>query len=257
VALWNEGDFQALTPPAKLALLALSTGTLSNMAGIGFYYPEALARETGLTGEAIEAALGELEKRPSPARSFVVRDLGVVWVRDLLRADPAREGDPEIKNPKHRTAIETILASLPRDSMAVKKFRDSYHFRVHTPSHTPPRKAAHGASKGVGLSPDPDSGFQKTDSGTCPAFDAFWTAYPRHEAKQHALKAWNALAPNPELCTALLTALEQHKRRLWAQTPPDKIPHAATWLNGKRWEDELPQVKDPYANFPRYPRAEA
>jgi hypothetical protein len=164
VATWAAPDFQALTPQAKLVLLALSTGSLSNLAGLAFYYPAALERETGLTADVIEAALGELEKRPSPARSFVVRDLGVVWIRDLLRADPAREGDPEIKNPQHRTAIENILASLPRDSMAVKKFRDSYHFRSHTPSHRPPRRATQGARQGAWLSPD--TGEQRTESGT-------------------------------------------------------------------------------------------
>ena len=84
-------------------------------------------------------------------------------------------------------------------------------------------------------------------------FDAFWTAYPRHEAKIRALKAWTALHPTPELTATLLAAIEQHKQRLWAQAPPDKVPHPASWLNGRRWEDELPtaQGKDPYANFPK------
>ena len=83
-------------------------------------------------------------------------------------------------------------------------------------------------------------------------FDAFWTAYPRHEAKTRALKAWTALHPSPELTATLLAAIEQHKQRLWAQAPPDKIPHPATWLNGRRWEDDLPPPgKDPYANFPK------
>jgi hypothetical protein len=165
--LWTGIPFQRLSPPAKLVLLALSTGSLSNLAGLAFYYPEALERETGLTGDVIEAAMGELEKRPSPARSFVVRDLGVVWIRDLLRSDPAREGDPEIENQKHRTAIETILAALPRDSAAVKKFRDAYHFRSHTPSHRPPRKASRRAPRtppqGDGLTPD--SGLRIPHSG--------------------------------------------------------------------------------------------
>lgn len=31
-------------------------------------------------------------------------------------------------------------------------------------------------------------------------------------------------------------------RRVWAQRGDDSyIPHAATWLNGERWTDELPQ----------------
>jgi hypothetical protein len=83
-------------------------------------------------------------------------------------------------------------------------------------------------------------------------FDAFWSVYPRREAKARALKAWNALNPNPGLAAALQAAVEQHKRRLWAQAPADKIPHAATWLNGRRWEDELPAMPaNAYQDYPR------
>jgi hypothetical protein len=29
-------------------------------------------------------------------------------------------------------------------------------------------------------------------------------------------------------------------RRVWQQKETQYLPHAATWLNGERWEDELP-----------------
>ena len=49
-----------------------------------------------------------------------------MWVRDALADDPARGHDPEIRNPKHLTNIETILESLPRGSEVVRKFRAYY-----------------------------------------------------------------------------------------------------------------------------------
>jgi hypothetical protein len=112
----------------------LLTGSTSSLAGIGHAYIEALVAETGLSPAEIEAAFGELEKKPTPTRSFVVREGSVVGVRDALADDPARGEDPDIRNPKHLTAIDTILGSLPRGSVVVKKFRAYYKLNRPTAS---------------------------------------------------------------------------------------------------------------------------
>lgn len=87
-------------------------------------------------------------------------------------------------------------------------------------------------------------------------FEAFWDLYPRHVAKQAAVKAWKKLSPVKDLRVKILEALAVHVREDYAKREEDKIPHAATWLNGRRWEDELPAKSsgngsDPYAKFPR------
>ena len=74
VAKWGDPAFRRLTPHARLLLLALLTGSSSSLAGIGLAYGEALTAETGLTPAEIEAAYGELERHPTPARSFIVRE---------------------------------------------------------------------------------------------------------------------------------------------------------------------------------------
>lgn len=159
--IWTASwlGLHGVSPHARLTLRVLETGTQSNMAGIGFAYVEALLRETGLTAAELEAALDELGRLPTLARSFIVRDpSGVVWVRDLLKNDPARDGDPNITNEKHRRAVTTTLGSLPRDSKAVRKFREYYGFRIDTPSHrvtTPPTEGAPGAVRET-----PDTGLR-------------------------------------------------------------------------------------------------
>jgi hypothetical protein len=71
-------------------------------------------------------------------------------------------------------------------------------------------------------------------------FAAFWQAYPRKTNKKNAERAWRRLKQRDrEDATA---ALEEHKRILWTGKDQQFIPHAATWLNGRRWEDELPSV---------------
>ena len=67
-------------------------------------------------------------------------------------------------------------------------------------------------------------------------FDVFWECYPNKTAKQAAVKAWAKLKPNDALFNTIMDALKK-------QIPHFKagfIPYPATWLNGKRWEDEIP-----------------
>lgn len=63
-------------------------------------------------------------------------------------------------------------------------------------------------------------------------FDQFWQSYPRKEAKQDAKKAWGAV---PE--TEKPIAIEHLRVRSW---PDDRkfIPLPASFIRGKRWEDE-------------------
>ena len=66
------------------------------------------------------------------------------------------------------------------------------------------------------------------------AFELFWKAYPRHEDKSAARKAWMEMNVPPETLTA---ALENAKgSREWMQDDGRYIPRAAKWLDGK-WED--------------------
>ena len=50
----------------------------------------------------------------------------------------------------------------------------------------------------------------------------------------------------------LLVALEaQKKSSQWTKDNGQFIPHAATWLNGKRWEDQLAVDRAGYINGQR------
>ena len=75
-------------------------------------------------------------------------------------------------------------------------------------------------------------------------FNQFWTAYPKHIAKQSAVKAFEKLKPDEKLLEAMLKAIElQKESKQWEKDGGAFIPYPATWLNQRRWEDELPQVE--------------
>lgn len=68
------------------------------------------------------------------------------------------------------------------------------------------------------------------------AFLSFWNTYPRKKAKGYAYKAWQKLNPDLEV---VLKALEKAKQSAdWLKEGGQFIPHPASWLNAKGWEDD-------------------
>ena len=71
------------------------------------------------------------------------------------------------------------------------------------------------------------------------SFAQFWAAYPRHVAKQAAIKAWQKANPQNGLLEQILNAIQTQRRSPdWTKDNGQFIPHPATWLNQRRWEDE-------------------
>ena len=76
------------------------------------------------------------------------------------------------------------------------------------------------------------------DAAGAPFVD-FWAAYPRKQARENAWKAWAKLRPDGDLFRTIMLALERQKRTAdWIKEGGRYVPLAASWLNGKRWEDE-------------------
>jgi len=71
-------------------------------------------------------------------------------------------------------------------------------------------------------------------------FAQFWAAYPRHEDKQAARRAWNKLGSSPPLDAILAALAWQRTTSRWSEEAGRFIPHPATYLNHRRWEDEQP-----------------
>lgn len=67
--------------------------------------------------------------------------------------------------------------------------------------------------------------------------DTFWSTYPKREAKKDAFQAW--LKIDTELYDKIIAAIQAQKvSENWTKEKGKYIPLAATWLNGRRWEDE-------------------
>ena len=76
------------------------------------------------------------------------------------------------------------------------------------------------------------------DDDEIPTFESFWLLFPKRVAKLDAKKAWARISEKDRV--AALVGLVAW-RQLWMQNDPQFVPHAASWLRGERWTDELPE----------------
>lgn len=75
-------------------------------------------------------------------------------------------------------------------------------------------------------------------------FDIFYSAYPKHVGRKHALNAWKKLnGTRPPIDTLLRIIEVQKQTDEWRKENGKFIPHPASWLNAARWEDEVDPPK--------------
>jgi hypothetical protein len=133
----------------------------------------------------------------------------------------------------------------PNDGTAESAIEDQGEHRASTMQ----AQCKHGAtSEAVRLIPDsllliPEenpcspSASESTENG----FATFWEQYPKKVAKPQALKAWKKIKPAGQTIAHLMAGLERQKASAdWVKDGGQFVPHPATWLNGRRWEDEAP-----------------
>lgn len=72
-------------------------------------------------------------------------------------------------------------------------------------------------------------------------FAQFWSRYWRKVAKKTALAAFKNHVKTAERAEMVQRAVEMQRATMLARDPEGR-PHAATWLNAERWEDEPAEV---------------
>jgi hypothetical protein len=73
-------------------------------------------------------------------------------------------------------------------------------------------------------------------------FQVFWAAYPRKVAKGAAVKAWGAALKRGADPSKVIAAAESFEAACVGKER-EYVPHASTWLNQERYDDEAEQAK--------------
>ncbi len=254
-AFWQSEDAGKLSDRGKLLVSYLLTGPNTNGVGCFRLTDGYLLDDLGWVPETVSETLSELFRI-----GFAIRIEGVVFVPNFLRWNrivngniaKARFGDWEaiskgrakslaaramlefcdLWSDAHRAILETVSQTVTETLSELFRNRLSnpvsqVENQNPTPSHpTQPNPLSPKSPKNV-TAPKPPSRFEE-----------FWSIYPRKVSRAAAKKAFDKLAPNDELLVVMLKAVAiRAKSEQWAKDP-QFIPYAATWLNGKRWEDE-------------------
>lgn len=70
-------------------------------------------------------------------------------------------------------------------------------------------------------------------------FIKFWNTYPKKKSKGTAEKAFSKINPDEQLLATMIAKIERAKKSDdWLKDDGQYIPHPATWLHARGWEDE-------------------
>jgi len=117
--------------------------------------------------------------------------------------------------------------------------------RAHRSAPKAPQSALPSPALPCPALPSPTKETAPSASAEVGGFGEFWKAYPRKTAKAAAERAWRSLtiAGTLPAVDVLLAAVTQAARSPgWQKDRGQFIPHPATWLTGRRWEDESPST---------------
>jgi hypothetical protein len=246
-AFWQSSDAASWSDTGKLLALYLLTGPHAN--GIGCYrLPDGyVMADLGWDTETVSKGLRELEES-----GFAYRFGDVVFLPNFLRWNRIANGNiakarfgefntlpkgeaktraaramlefSDLWTADDQTVLETVLETV---SETLSEGYANQNPTLPNPTKREPNPLAQRAARGVG--------------NLTGGFERFWATYPRHAGKQAAAKAFAKIDPDEELLGLMLAAVaRQRTSDQWQRDGGQFVPHAATWLNGRRWEDEAP-----------------
>ena len=197
------------------------------------YSIRGLSAKTGLAKETISKMLGELEQAGYLRRKPQSHGEGgkFAGAEYILTDVPGEFGEPEIPP---QGSVPQPCPSLPCTAEPCTVNSPQQNKDKQTKEIIPP------------IVPHEGDGSPSSDE----LFERFWRAYPYKKAKEKARRAWKRLKPDISLCRVMSDALEIDKQSdAWQRENGRFIPYPATWLNGRRWEDEH-TAPEPLPNQP-------
>ena len=272
-SFWSDSKVDTFSPEDKYFMLYLLTNPHTTQLGIYEFSMKHAAFEMGYSVETVQALLSRFQDRYRII--MYCQDTGEIAIKNYLKHSIVKGGKPvldclkkELRQVKSKDLVKFVFsANQNSENATVREFilyiREIYKYKLNDNDndndnerivddssydvpdnntddypdnnnpHNPPkgeRAATHRRAK----APDYDAD----------GFAAFWAAYPKKAGKADALKAWNKLAPDVVLQEQMGKALEVQKQsQQWRKDGGQYIPMPATWLNGRRWEDEAPQTQ--------------
>lgn len=242
-SFWSSDTIRSMSEDGRTLAIYLLTSPHSTIAG-AFRLPDGYACEDlQWDAQRVAKGFGELFDKGFANRCETTQ---WVWVIKHLDWNP-----PE--NPNQRKAVSKIARTIP-DNCAWKlgfmrvcgEAPASELTKASNPSQTlsepflnQKQKQEQEQKKEQPSCASADARGRPKLATTSEGFERFWSAYPRKVSKGRAQKAWAKLRPSEQLVQAIIAGIGRAKTSAqWSRDGGQYIPHPATWLNDRGWEDE-------------------
>ncbi|MBI4516725.1 MAG: hypothetical protein HY699_13010 [Deltaproteobacteria bacterium] len=254
--IWNDEKFSALSDRAKLAFLFVLTHPCMTSLGAMRASSAGLAAELGWDRRTFSAALGECVER-----GMVQYDdrAAFLWLPNFVRYNPPENGNvvrswAKVLDllPECPMKLDSIKRAATVGATLGQSFVEALPepFRNHLTN--PPETVRKEPAKPFRIPepyPEPEPYRDTLPSG---GFEPFWALYPRKRGKEDARKAWGVLKPDTWEAAVLMAAVTVASgTEDWQRENGRFIPYPATWLRGRRWEDQLGPPRSQSGNDPR------
>lgn len=216
-----------LNPLDRYLFLYFLTNERTNLAGVYEAPMRIISNETGLDRDEITRMLERLKGKVE------YKDGWVCLVNFIKHQN--------IENSSIRIGINNKLDELP------EKIREwVYSVRQETSGVREVDERGTSTDKGKEIKGKERKGNkqQKLLSGYEDLFQEFWKEYPLKVGKGNAYETWNLLSDEIKRKCIEAIKLQVANRHFYKEWKKEDIPpHPTTWLNQKRWEDEVKQKK--------------
>lgn len=189
---------------------------LADRDGFVFGSASGLARIAAVDPEKVNAIIQKFLE-PDPQSADIVRS-----PENQGRRIQVVPGGWQLLNYLHYRDLKDADARRGQIREAVRKHRNQLKSSVNSVSPSEAEAEAEAKKSNTCSSPSADE-----------RFNEFWKVYPRRQGKARAVQAWKKLTPDERSL-----AITVSSKRTNFNDDPQFIPMPATWLNGRRWEDE-------------------
>lgn len=241
---------RAAGPQVQVVALYLLTSPSSTMTGLYYLPLPTLCHEVGCPLQAARKALYFLSQV-----GFAHYDEGSehIWIPNMANFQIGETMKPGDKRITYIVKALEGLKNSPFFNEFIKRYQEAFHLIGVSPIDAPsmPLGSPSEAKSMIRSMRSKAGSVEQEQNDTpptvefgCDDFDQLWGAYPNKAGKEAAKKAWGKLNGTRPAMNVLLQAIQQQKQsRQWQKDNGDYIPHLSTWLNKKRWEDELPNPR--------------
>lgn len=226
---WTDKWFRKLKPKQKVLFIYLWTNNHKNIAGLYEIDFEIIAFETGISLKEIGPLIDSLI--PKVLYDY---DEGSVFVVNFIRKQFMRT--PKI-SPKIIQGITKSLIAMDGSSLIgefLKEYSELNIEYIYPINRVYIYPSGEGGGEGKGVAK------KKSDLKYTKNFLLFYDAYPKKQDKEKAFKSFCKIDPDENLLNIMIESVQAFKKTDdWKKEKGTFVPMPSTWLNNKRWKDEV------------------